>query len=332
MLLDIIVAHYTEPWETGRKLFWMIDLQRGVDFGQFRVLVVNDGGHRLPEEELARLSYKVEQIDIGHGGISKARNTGIERARAPFVMFCDFDDTFTNIYALRDIISLLPCDFDMLWSQLLVEDYLDGKEMLYMTPERQRFVFVHGKVYRRDFLLEQNLRFDEGMTFQEDSQFNAVITARTDFRRIGGIKAQSPPYVWIRRQNSVTNSGRDDEARYWHFRRNLNVTDENRADPDRHRGMVTRTVYDTYYMIHGAHTGLQMKKRILMEFIPWIAKRKELFGDVEDGILRQIIDVSRTELLDPGERVPDDPETVRKWTDRITKEDSTWQATRQTST
>ena len=321
-MLDIIITHYKEPWETGRKLFQIIDLQRGIDFSQIRVMVVNDGGNRLPEDELAKLSYPVEQIDIEHGGISKARNTGIERSTAPFIMFCDFDDTFTNIYALRDIMSLLPCDYDMLWSQLIVEDYLDGREMLYMTPERQRFVFVHGKVYRRQYLMEQYIRFDERMTFQEDSLFNATITARTDFKRVGQIKAPSPPYAWIRRQNSVTNSGRDDEAEYWHFRRNLSVTAENESDPDKYRGMITRTSYDAYYMFYGRRLGLQMKRRILTEFIPWIMQRKDLFGQVPDGIMKQIIDVSRYELLDPGESIQDDPETVRKWIEKITKEDN----------
>ena len=320
-MLDIVITHYQEPWETGRKLFWMLDLQRGIDFSQIRVLVVNDGGHRLPEDELARLRYPVEQLDIEQGGVSKARNTGFDHGSEPFVMFCDFDDTFTNIYALRDILSILPCDYDMLWTQLLVEDYLDGREMLYMTPDRQKFVFIHGKVYRRQYLADQRIRFNEDMCFQEDSLFNATITARTDFKRIGQIRAPSPPYVWIRRQNSVTNSGRDDEAEYWHFRRNLEVTAENEPDPVKYRGMVTRTAYDTYYMIYGRRISLGMKSRILAEFIPWIKPRKELFGQVSGEIMKKVIDVSRYELLDPNEKTPDDPETVKKWIDKITKED-----------
>ena len=320
-MLDIIIAHYKEPWETGRKLFWMLDLQRGIDFGQIKVTVVNDGGHRLPEEELQRLSYPVEQLDIEQGGVSKARNAGFDHGSEPFVMFCDFDDTFTNIYALRDILSVIPSDYDLLWTQLTVEDYLDGKEMLYLTPERQRFVFIHGKVYRRAFLEEQKIRFDERMSFQEDSLFNATITARTDFRRVGMIKTPSPPYVWIRRMNSVTNSGRDDEAEYWHFRRNLEVTAENQLNQEKFRGMITRTAYDAYYMIYGRRISLEMKRRILAEFIPWIAKRKKHFGKVTDEIMRQIIDVARYELLDPGETVPDDPDTVREWIEKITREE-----------
>lgn len=319
-MLDIIITHYKEPWETGRKLFQMIDLQRGVDFSRFHVMVVNDGGHRLPEDELKRLSYPVEQIDIEHGGISKARNTGIDRSTAPFLMFCDFDDTFTNLYALRDILSILPCDYDMLWTHLMVEDCTGGKDWIYNTPERQRFVFIHGKVYRRQFLIEQNIRFDERMTFQEDSLFNATITARTDFKRIGQIKAPITPYVWIRRQNSVTNSGRDDEATYWHFRRNLKVTDENKGTPEKYAGMITRTAYDAYFMCMGRRASHAIKKRIEKEFKEWIIPRVGEFGKVTDDIMAKIIDVSRLELLDADERVPEDPETVKDWIEKITQE------------
>lgn len=319
-MLDIIIAHYKEPWETGRKLFQMIGLQRDADMSRVTVTVVNDGGMRLPEEELERLPYPVRQIDIPHGGISKARNTGMDCTEQPFIMFCDFDDTFANIYALRDILSVLPCDFDMLWTQLLVEDCIDGKDLIYPTPERQRFVFIHGKVYRRQFLVEQGIRFNEKMTFQEDSLFNATITARTDYKRIGQIKTPSFAYVWIRRQNSVTNSGRDDEAEYWHFRRNLDVTDENRGVAEKYAGMVTRTAYDAYFMCKGRRISDQMKRRVLAEFKPWIVPRMDVFGKVTDEILRQLIDVSRYELLDKDEYFPDGPDDVKKWIDEITRE------------
>ena len=320
-MLDIVITHYNEPFEVGRKLLWMLELQRCVDFSQIRVTVVNDGGHRLPDGELAKMSYPISQLDIPHGGISKARNAGIDHATEPYIMFCDFDDTFTNIYALRDILSLLPCDFDMLWSQLLVEDCLNGKEMLYLTPERQRFVFIHGKVYSVDFLRKERIRFNEDMSFQEDSLFNATITARDDYKRIGFIKAPSPPYAWIRRANSVTNSGRDDEATYWHFRRNLEVTAENEHDPEKYNGMVTRTVYDAYYMIFGSRISLGVKTRILTEFIQWIKQRKELFGQVSDEIMKKIIDVSRYELIDPGEEIQDEPQIVKEWLYKITTQE-----------
>lgn len=321
MMLEIIIPHYTEPWQVGEKLFTILALQRGIDFSFFRVLVVNDGEeNRLPDDCFANLPYHVEQISIPHKGVSAARNAGIDHATAPWIMFCDFDDTFAHVYALRDILSILPADgYDMLHSRMIVEDMTDGNDLLTFSPEAQRFVFTHGKVYRKAFLDEQGIRFDETMRFQEDSLFNATIIARTSHTHIGEIKSVSPLYVWIRRPSSVTNSGRDDEAMYSHFIRNLKATEENRKtrDYDCYCGMVTRTVWDAYYMLNCKPGGTEVKQKIRETFLPWIRARRGAFCQVSDEMLVRIIAVARTELRESP--IPDDKATVTKWLDELMK-------------
>lgn len=314
-MLDIAITHYKEPWEVGEKLFQMIGLQRCIDFSQIRVMVINDGGQRLPEEKLAALPYPVEQIDIPHGGISAARNAGIDHAKNPWIMFCDFDDNFASIFSMREYLSTLKNDGqDMLWVKILAEDYVDGKKLLYYVPDKQRFVFCHGKVYRVDFLRREGIRFDERLVFNEDSCFNALIIAHVDHTRIGEITSPIPLYSWIRRPSSVTNSGREDEASYGHFHRNLIVTGEYEKLSDvRFYGMVTRTCYDTYYMIFGKRNSMEMRRKISDEFIPWIAERIDAFGKVDGAMLDEIRKIARMELIEPDEVVPDSHELVAKW-------------------
>lgn len=314
-MLDIVITHYKEPWEVGEKLFRMIGLQRCIDFEQIRVMVVNDGGQRLPEEKLAALPYPTEQIDIPHGGVSAARNAGIDHAEGKWIMFCDFDDNFASLFSLREIMNLLDTDeYDMLWTRILAEDYIGGKQKLYYVPTKQRFVFCHGKVYRTAFLKQEGIRFREELVFNEDSCFNAVIIAHTHHSRIGEVASQVPIYCWIRRENSVTNSGREDEAAYGHFRRNLIVTGEYEGTGDiRYNGMVTRTAYDAYFMVMGKRNSMQMRRRIMDEFTPWIAERIDAYGKVEDGEIEEIRQIARIELTEPDEVIPDDFETVTKW-------------------
>lgn len=319
-MLDIIIPHYKETWEVGKKLFAMLDLQRGINFGDIHVTVVNDGPEwHLPDELFADRPYDVRQLDIEHGGVSKARNAGIDAATQPWIMFCDFDDTFTHVYALRDILNVLPKadEYDMLHSRMIVEDFTGKNDHLLYSPMTQRFVFTHGKVYRRQFLLDEGIRFDETLNFQEDSLFNATILARTHHARIGEITADMPPYIWIRRDSSVTNSGRDDEAMFSQFLRNLTVTEENRQHRghDNYCGMVTRTAWDAYYMMHSERASNRVKRTILEMFIPWITERMEAYGDVTDEIMTKIRDVSRTELCDHP--IPDSPEDVKRWLNAI---------------
>ena len=314
-MLDIIITHYKEPFEVGEKMFKIIALQRCVDFDQIRVLIVHDGTDAFPEECFAGLPYQVEQVTIPHGGVSAARNAGIENAKAKWVMFCDFDDSFVSLYSLREIMNLLDTDeYDMLWSRILAEDYVDGKQLLYYVPDKQRFVFCHGKVYRTDFFRESGIRFREELVFNEDSCLNAEIIAHVSHERIGEIRSPMPLYGWIRRPSSVTNSGREDEAAYGHFRRNLIVTGEYEGTGDnRYYGMVTRTVYDAYYMVFGKRNSMQMRRRITDEFTQWIAERIDAFGQVDADTLEEIRRIARMELIEPDEVVPDEHERVKEW-------------------
>lgn len=313
-MLDIVITHYKEPYEVGEKLFRIIGLQRCIDFDSIRVMVINDGGQRLPEEELEKLPYPVEQIDIPHSGVSAARNAGIDHATGRWIMFCDFDDSFASIFSLREVLSLLNTDdYDMLWSRILAEDYVDGKQLLYLVPDKQRFVFCHGKVYRTEFLRESGIRFDESLVFNEDSCFNAVIIAKISYKRIGEMNSQIPIYSWVRRAHSVTNSGREDEASYGHFKRNMIVTSQYENGDERYLGMVTRSAYDAYFMVMGRRNSMQMRRRIIDEFTPWIADRLEAFGKVDEKTLNEIRAVSKYELIDPDEVVADGHDEVKKW-------------------
>ena len=128
-MLDIIVTHYKEPFNVGKKMFDMIGLQRCIDFEQIRVVVIHDGTDPFPKEKFADYPYQVEQIAIPHGGVSNARNAGIDNCKAKWIMFCDFDDSFTSIYSLREILNVLNTDnYDMLWCKISAEDYVDGKK------------------------------------------------------------------------------------------------------------------------------------------------------------------------------------------------------------
>ena len=314
MMLEIVVTHYREEWKIVKPFFEMLSLQRRVDFGQVLVRLVHDGTERFPKSYFDGMPFRVVQDVIKHGGVSAARNRGIEKTQAKWLMFCDCDDLFPSIYSLCEFMNVLGTDdYDMLWSRILSDDNLNGKRLLFFVLEKQRFVFCHGKVYRAAFLRENGIRFDTRLVFNEDSCFNGVIIARTSHKRIGEITSKMPLYAWIRRDNSVTNSGREDEASYGHFRRNMIVTAEYENGDDRFDGMVTRTAYDTYYMVFGKRNSMQMRRRIVDEFTPWIAERIESFGRVSGELMEEIRQVSRMELVEPGEIIPDDPETVGKW-------------------
>jgi len=317
--LDIIISHYKEKWEIGEPMFKIISLQRMIDFNDIRVILVNDGHDgAISQRFINRQHYPFETkvITIQHGGVSAARNAGMKAATAEWITFCDFDDTYTDIYSLYDVFSIFPArDFDLLWSKMLVEDQLKEEPWIYYSPERANFVFTHAKFYRRSYLINNGFKFDTELSYNEDSLFNALIIAVLDYKRIGEIKSHAPIYSWCRRKNSVTSrDGAKDPATWGHFCRNWKVIEFyiGRLPFERISGMLVRSVYDTYYMLKAADISEEMHDQIEKEFRNKLALYGEYWAKPCEEHLEKIRWLACHELSDKGQ-IEDDFETVEKW-------------------
>ena len=321
-MLDIIVTHYKEPWEIGKPLFEILALQRGIDFSDIRVILVNDGEeHHLSDELFTGYPYTVVQIDIPHAGVSAARNAGMDYSDAEWINFCDFDDTYASVYSIKSVLNILPApNYDLLWTKLIKEDFKIEHDDLMFAPNKTVFVFVHGKYYRRSWLVENGIRFDEDMPFQEDSLFNAYIVAILDHHRVGEIKTAIPVYAWCRRQESVTTTdGHRDPAAYYHFLRNWKLCDFYREHltEERLSDLVVRSCHDAYYMCHGVKVTDEMLERIKREFREFISIYKDHYRRPPKDIEEQIADISWRELEEAGELPKVGYDLVTKWKDQM---------------
>ena len=200
--LDIIVTHYKEPWETGKKLFDSIALQECVDFEDITVLIVNDGeDNDLPEWCFADYPYQIDQMSIPKGGVSKARNAGLDDSTADWVMFCDFDDCFSSVFALYMIFCAIHEDkYDTLYAAFTEEVRKNDGQMVLVAHEHD-YVFIHGKAHRRQYLVDNKIRFHEKLTIHEDVYFNMMAQRVAKPERIASIKTSI--YCWRWNPNSV---------------------------------------------------------------------------------------------------------------------------------
>ena len=207
--LDIIIPHYKEPWELCKYLLDSIALQRGVPMKDVRVVIVNDGDECLLEEEpLNEYPFGIVYEIKPHGGISDTRNYGIDFSDADYIMFCDADDGFLNNYALHLIFAAIQEGFDYLIGNFIEETFDVGGNPT-IVKHGNDLTFMHGKVYRRQFLLDHNLRFDPAMTIHEDGYFNmlAYVTAVHE----GKVKnIDTPIYIWRWNNDSVVRKDKKD--------------------------------------------------------------------------------------------------------------------------
>lgn len=249
MLLDIYITHYKEPWEVGDPAIRMLSIQRLVDWSQIRITMVHDGTEPFPQDNFYGLP--VRQVTIPHGGIAKARNWCIDDSEAEWIKWCDFDDSFANVYALRDVLNVLGDNRnEMLWFDLLHQDW-EKNNRVFLRTNRDP-VFVHNKIFRRRFLIDHKIRFPEHLTWCEDSAFLAVVEMEIDHNKIGKIKTNSPIYLYNVRAGSLCNRPEIKFAnRQSFFHRHCYVAEEfkKRGFMGEYKTMMVRIMGDRYYTL-----------------------------------------------------------------------------------
>lgn len=82
------------PVYTARYIAQAIDSVLAQTFQDFEIVVVNDGSPETDalEKVLAPYQTRIRYIRQDHGGVSAARNTAIQAARAPLILNFDHDD------------------------------------------------------------------------------------------------------------------------------------------------------------------------------------------------------------------------------------------------
>ena len=318
--LDIVIPHGGEPWETCRRFFDMLRLQLVADLSQVRVLVVHDGCEGFAEDWVRVPGMIVEQHRIPKGGVSEARNHGLVLADAEWVMFCDCDDMFSNVWALHGILDALGQEAagknDLLWMPFYIEQTA-GRQVT-----EKNWIFVHGKLYRREFLMREGIRFHPKLYYAEDSAFNATVEAAIDPERIGRITMDAVPYVWVFNRESVT-SRMENRLRnvLGLFDRHVVVAEEYRRrgmEKDA-RALAARAAWDGYYQCHRDDLEGAELKRVRAKIGRFCARYADKIGQVAEKDLEVIREAARKEALGKGFR--DAPaDGFGKWFEEIQKE------------
>lgn len=202
MKLQILIPQYKETESIIKPLLDSIEVQQNVDLkNEVGVIIVNDGTDvHLSDEFLKRYSFPINYYLNEHEGVSATRNACLDYATAEYVMFCDADDMFYNACGLYIIFREMENGgFDSLVSAFIEESRTpDTKEPVYINHGMDS-TFVHGKVHRREYLLENNIRWNDELTIHEDSYFNCLCQRLAKELKY----SQTSFYLWRWRDDSV---------------------------------------------------------------------------------------------------------------------------------
>lgn len=305
--LTIIVPHYHEPWEMLKYLFDSIECQRGINFEDIEVLLVNDGDDLIiSKDHLSTYHFDVRYELKPWGGLSDTRNFGIDNADGEYIMFCDSDDEFLNNYGLHLVMSAIQEGFDLLYSSFVEEHPENGGWKIHLRDKDM--VFCHGKVYRRQFVLEKQLRFDRELGFSEDSVFNKIASCEADVTK----EITTPFYLWCWNDESTVRKNRetivlDRYAEVMLMRTKICKQLHERGFIDEFFDSVCKCFFDCYYdfnePLFNKPEHKEKVKAAEKEFKKFYKKFIKDFMECDSGRISRIMMIERTAAYKNGLQV-----------------------------
>ena len=200
--IQFLVPQYKENEETISFLLDSIETQLHIDKKDVGVIICSDGGeYVLDKKFLNKYSYDIEYIICEHRGVSATRNSALILSDAEYVMFCDADDGFISnigVYSLIRGLDLNP-NSEMMSTKIFIEETINGCPDFIIGDHNN--TFIHGKVFRREFLISNELFFDERLKVHEDSYFCNII----NFYAKNKAYNNNAFYCWRKNPNSVSN-------------------------------------------------------------------------------------------------------------------------------
>ncbi|MBB5183735.1 glycosyltransferase family 2 protein [Catenisphaera adipataccumulans] len=125
VIISVIIPYYNVEFSLVSAA---VDSVLNQDFSDYEILIVDDGSLKKFSLSLNMIENKDDRIKVLHktnGGVSSARNFGINFARGKYITFLDADDELAPNYFNNVSDILIESDFDMILSGVI---YIKSKE------------------------------------------------------------------------------------------------------------------------------------------------------------------------------------------------------------
>lgn len=195
-LISVVLPAYNAE----KRIAGTLEAILAQDYPNLEIIVVNDASQDKTEQAARRVLEGCGRpfSIIAHTknrGVSAARNTGMDAMQGEFLWFMDADDKaepnlVSTLYALH---MKYPCDLSFCGYRNTYEDgspdaYFpvklegdaprSGEELLWLRIFNKVVTPVCGTLFRKQFLQENGLRFQEGCTAGEDVEFLLKVFCR----------------------------------------------------------------------------------------------------------------------------------------------------------
>lgn len=200
------------------RLAVCVDSILNQSFSGFELILVNDGSKDnslLICNEYAQKDSRVVVVDKENSGAGETRNAGLDKAQGEYVVFVDADDSIDQS-ALEKLLQLITADedIDMVCCNHYIEFadsgdktfnekmnidgdfcvYDDKAQALYIMEEVRSFCYPWNKIFKREIIQKNNIRFEKQFVTGEDLDF--VIKYYYHTRKV--VLTNTPLYVYYK--------------------------------------------------------------------------------------------------------------------------------------
>ena len=178
------------------------------------IIVINDGSTDKTEEKISKYINKIKYIKKKNGGLSEARNVGIEKATGKYIMFIDADD-YIEKDLLKNLKPYIDEGIDMIKYkakkvtekgeeiQLMdgpVFETTKGEEAfskMCFTDQLMETAWIY--LYKKELLKKNKFQFSKGLYHEDFGLIPLVILKAQTF-----VSTDICGYNYVQSENSIT--------------------------------------------------------------------------------------------------------------------------------
>lgn len=184
-------------------------------YKDLEIILVNDGSTDSSQkicEKYVEKDFRVKLINKKNGGLSSARNLGLEISKGDYIAFIDSDDYIDFEMYEKMMRKLLEKNADLVMCDVKVEfpthnkiietsDFLDVDIQLEKKHILKIYPTAWNKIYKKEIFIKNKIRFPEGL-YYEDAEVNfKILTLINKITRV-----PNAYYHYVQRAGSITKS------------------------------------------------------------------------------------------------------------------------------
>lgn len=219
--ISVIVPYYNSNLFLLRKCISSILAQT---YKNLEILVIIDGSEKNLthiKEDFTTADDRIRFIDIQHSGVSVARNCGIENSTGTYLAFIDSDDYVDEVFIEKLYQGIQRADLSIcgVAEQFFpTADACIDTKIFFSLPAEYNYLqytnFSVNKLYKREIIEQNNIRFPETIKLGEDAIFLAHY-----YEHITQITISSLPlYHYVPNTTSATKKF---QPQYWNWEKEV---------------------------------------------------------------------------------------------------------------